>query len=143
MEFDTRPAAYAVIVRDGQVLLTHYQTRTMGAWTLPGGGIEAGEGPAECCVREVAEETGYHVRVLDLLHVGHHWIGPERRESPNGDRAMLALQVIYRAEIIGGEFAVEVGGSTDDADWVPLESLDEYAGPGGWPVTMVRRALQG
>ena len=115
----------------------------MGAWTLPGGGIEAGEGPAECCVREVAEETGYHVRVLDLLHVGHHWIGPERRESPNGDRAMLALQVIYRAEIIGGEFAVEVGGSTDDADWVPLESLDEYAGPGGWPVTMVRRALQG
>ena len=143
MDFDTRPAAYAVIIRDGQVLLAHYQTSVASEWTLPGGGLEIGESPVQCCVREVAEETGYQIRVLGTPHVGHLWIDAAERVSPREGRPLCAIQLVYRAEIIGGQFAVEVGGSTDDAAWVDLADLDDYAGPGGWPVTMVRQVLAG
>ncbi|WP_214845376.1 NUDIX domain-containing protein [Exiguobacterium sp. S90] len=39
------------------------------AWAVPSGGIEPGETAAECCVREVMEETGYHVKVKQNLFI--------------------------------------------------------------------------
>ncbi|MCA1054257.1 NUDIX hydrolase [Rossellomorea aquimaris] len=39
------------------------------AWAVPSGGVEEGESPEECCVREVKEETGYDVKVLERLFV--------------------------------------------------------------------------
>lgn len=58
----TRVGNRAIIVRDGMILLTH-ETNS-GWWLMPGGGLEEGETPEECCVREVEEETGYIVRPL-------------------------------------------------------------------------------
>lgn len=39
------------------------------AWAIPSGGIEKGETPEECCVREVMEETGYRVAIVEKLFV--------------------------------------------------------------------------
>lgn len=36
-------------------------------WSVPSGGQEEGEELEECCVREVWEETGYEVEVIDKL----------------------------------------------------------------------------
>ena len=36
-------------------------------WAVPSGGIEEGESPEECCIREVKEETGYDVKVIEHL----------------------------------------------------------------------------
>ena len=58
----TRSGSRAVIIRDGKILLSH-ETRS-GWWLVPGGGIEEGETPEECCVREVEEETGYIVQPI-------------------------------------------------------------------------------
>lgn len=38
-------------------------------WAVPSGGIEEGESPEECCSREVKEETGYDVKVIEQLRV--------------------------------------------------------------------------
>ena len=38
-------------------------------WAIPSGGIEEGETPQECCVREVKEETGYDVKIIEQLMV--------------------------------------------------------------------------
>lgn len=55
----------AVIIRDGSVLMVRERSRGPSGrhdgpeyWTLPGGGIEAGEGPEDAVRREVAEEVG-------------------------------------------------------------------------------------
>ncbi|WP_025784436.1 NUDIX hydrolase [Sporosarcina sp. D27] len=40
-----------------------------GEWSVPSGGIEEGESPEECCIREVKEETGYDVRIIEQLLV--------------------------------------------------------------------------
>ena len=55
-----RVAAYAVIVRDDEVLLCRLSPRISPdeRWTLPGGGVEHGEHPRDAVLREIAEETG-------------------------------------------------------------------------------------
>ena len=55
-----RPGAYAVLWRDGQVLLTH-QSEPRAEFQLPGGGIDKGESPVQALHREVFEETGWRI----------------------------------------------------------------------------------
>lgn len=52
----TRAGSRAVIVREGNILLSH-ETKT-DIWMIPGGGQEDGETPEVCCIREAEEETG-------------------------------------------------------------------------------------
>ncbi len=58
----TRAGSRAVIIRDGMILLSH-ETVT-GWWLIPGGGMEDGETPEACCIRETEEETGFIVKPL-------------------------------------------------------------------------------
>lgn len=60
IRYTRRPGAYAVLVRDGQILLT-YQAEPLPEFQLPGGGIDAGECPISALHREVYEETGWTI----------------------------------------------------------------------------------
>ena len=51
-----RVACRGIVLRGGEILLS-YETRT-GQYMILGGGLDAGEDAAVCCVRKVAEETG-------------------------------------------------------------------------------------
>ena len=55
-----RAGAYAVLWRDGEVLLTH-QDQPWPEFQLPGGGIDPGESPVQALHREVYEETGWSI----------------------------------------------------------------------------------
>lgn len=63
-------AAYAICVRDGQILLARSPAQDgTPEWVLPGGGMEHGEDPYDTVRREVEEETGYRIEVTGLLGV--------------------------------------------------------------------------
>ncbi|MBQ8821874.1 MAG: NUDIX domain-containing protein [Lachnospiraceae bacterium] len=55
----TRVACRGVVILEGNILLT-YEKNT-DQYFIPGGGLEGEESLEECCVRELAEETGYVV----------------------------------------------------------------------------------
>ncbi|MEH6785819.1 MAG: NUDIX hydrolase [Paracoccus sp. (in: a-proteobacteria)] len=55
-----RPGAYAILIRDGWLLLTHQQA-PVPEFQLPGGGIDPGESPVRALHREVGEETGWTI----------------------------------------------------------------------------------
>ena len=55
----------AIVLQDQQVLLV--QRDHPRFWELPGGGMAPGETPEETVVREVWEETGVHIEIVELL----------------------------------------------------------------------------
>ncbi|MEU5532550.1 NUDIX hydrolase [Streptomyces sp. NPDC020362] len=118
-----RVAAYAVCVRDGQILLARSPAPDgTPEWVLPGGGMEHGEDPYDTVRREVTEETGYRIRVTNLLGVdtsSRVFRGGRLRRL--GDHQ--GLRILYEGEIAGGELRNEVGGSTDLAAWQALDAL--------------------
>ncbi|MFF9377935.1 NUDIX hydrolase [Streptomyces griseoluteus] len=132
-----RVAAYAVCVRDGQLLLARSPARGGGhEWVLPGGGAEFGEDPYDTVRREVAEETGYQVEVTDLLGVHtNRAVLPGRFPGRAVDHH--GVRLLYAAHITGGELRYEVGGSTDLAGWHDLDAV-----PGLARVSLVDTALR-
>ncbi|QCU77619.1 NUDIX domain-containing protein [Citricoccus sp. SGAir0253] len=125
MDFDTRVGAYGVIVRDDTLLLSLWDGPVEALWTLPGGGMELGEQPEQACVREIEEETGYRARLQGLVGVTSRTIDGAHRATHPG-RPLLAVQVIYRAEVVSGVLRPEVGGSSIDAAWIPLDELHRH-----------------
>ncbi|MER7559182.1 NUDIX domain-containing protein [Nocardioides sp. NPDC126508] len=125
-EYDTRVAAYAVIVDDaGRILLSWFNGnhRNDPGWTLPGGGVDYGEQIPAAVVREVKEETGYDVEVGAPLTTNVYVVPFEP-----GRRPYQSVRMIFEARIVGGELGtLEVDGTTDFAEWVSLEQAADVA----------------
>ncbi len=124
-----RLAAYAVCPRPStssepteEILLARWVSRdgSKRHWTLPGGKVEHGEDPIDGVVREVEEETGYVVDVEALLGVDSRMPRPEHHN----------IGVYYLVRIVGGELRHETGGSTDRAEWVGWDAVDERSRSG-------------
>ncbi len=139
-----RIAAYAVIVRDGDILLARIapSISEIEQWTLPGGGIDFGEHPDAAVVREVHEETG-----LDCELGSPIWIGSAHRffetgsESDVGPSELHSVRIVYDAWVAADApepRVVEVDGSTVDARWHPVSMVESGRVP---TVPMVREAL--
>ncbi len=136
-----RVAAYAVIVRDDQILLSRLSplVTTDELWTLPGGGLDHGEDPRDAVIREIHEETGLDADVSDTArvysaHMPQAWRSGRRVNAH-------AVRIVYDGWVPPGApepRVVEVDGSTIEAAWQPLvEVLD-----GTLPVTpLVSEAL--
>lgn len=120
---DIRVAAYGVLIEGDKILLAHWNEAGHSGWTLPGGGIDPGEHPADAAVREIFEETGYTAELDGLLGVDSFVAQPENRITPNATQPLHGLRIVYRAHVTGGELTAEVGGSTDTAAWHPLSEV--------------------
>lgn len=60
ISYTLRPGAYAILPRNGSLLLTH-QATPKPDFQLPGGGIDKGESSIAALHREVIEETGWRI----------------------------------------------------------------------------------
>lgn len=60
--------ATGVIIEKGEILLVHH--KKLNLWLPPGGHIEENELPNECVLREVKEETGFEVEVVNGIRNG-------------------------------------------------------------------------
>ncbi|MFE9250372.1 NUDIX hydrolase [Streptomyces sp. NPDC007088] len=121
MRWELRVAAYAVCVRDEQILLARWVAADgRRLWTLPGGGMEPGEDPYDTVIREVTEETGLTAEPTALL--GTDSIRREHRRL-GAATAFHGLRLVYEARITAGTLRNETNGSTDLAAWHPLSAV--------------------
>ena len=71
-EYPDRPlvGVGGVVIEDGRALLIRRGTEPLlGEWSIPGGTLELGETLQEGVTRELLEETGLEVNVLELIEV--------------------------------------------------------------------------
>lgn len=137
-----RVAAYAVILRGDQILLSRLAARVtkQELWSLPGGGLEHGEDPRDAVVREVFEETGLRADIGETahvfsLHLEDAWRGGRRVDAHS-------IRIVYEGWVPADSeppHVVEVDGSTAEAAWKPLADVLDGTVP---TVSLVGQALE-
>ena len=80
-----------------------------GRWTLPGGWADVNLTPAENVIKEVAEESGFQVRVRKLAAV---W---DRTHQGHPSGVFSCCKLFYICDIVGG--AAEIGPETSEVGW--------------------------
>jgi A/G-specific adenine glycosylase len=112
-----RDVAAALIIRRGKLLIDRRKPEGLlgGLWELPGGKVEPGEAPEQAVVREVREEVGLHVEVLEpLTRVEHAYT-----------HFRITLHVLVCRAWRGRARAL----ACSAVRWVYLRELDDYAFP--------------
>src|SRR5258705_9475193 len=69
-EYPDRPVVGVggVVIEDGRALLIKRGSQPLlGQWSIPGGTLELGESLQQGVARELLEETGLEVEVLDMI----------------------------------------------------------------------------
>ena len=133
-----RFAAYAVVTSSRGLLATEYSGRTAvtGRWGMPGGGLDDHEPPTSAVLREVAEETSQEIILGELIKVQtSHWVG----RSPYGTiEDFHAVRLIYRATCPhpNDPIVLDKGGTTESAQWVPLESWRSVSWTQNWQLLL-------
>lgn len=128
-EYPDRPVVGVggVVIDDGRALLIRRGSEPLlGEWSIPGGTLELGESLQEGVARELLEETGLHVRVLDLIEVFDRvYLEPAALAPPgkSGPRFHYVI-VDYLCEKISGE--AKAGSDVTDVAYATEEELAQY-----------------
>lgn len=114
------PAAVAFVQDErGRVLLI--QRSDNGLWALPGGTQDVGERLFETAEREVLEETGYRVKVVDLIGI---YSDPDHVIAYDDGEVRQQFAVSFRAELLGGTLAES--DESPQVGWVEADDLDAH-----------------
>jgi 8-oxo-dGTP diphosphatase len=129
-EYPDRPVVGVggVVIVEGRALLIRRGSEPLrGQWSIPGGTLELGESLERGVARELLEETGLEVRVLELIEVFDRvYQGDDANRSPlrNGPKYHFVI-ADYLCERISGE---AIAGS--DVTHVAFAREDELDGYG-------------
>ncbi|MFZ0640279.1 MAG: NUDIX hydrolase, partial [Candidatus Acidiferrales bacterium] len=135
-EYPERPivAVGGVVIHDSQVLLIRRgQPPLKGRWSIPGGILEVGETIAEGIERELKEETGIEVRVLELIEIYEKVL----RDEDNQPQYHFVI-LDYLCELVKG--TARPGGDVTEVVWAGEQQLDSLALMGA-ANRVIRRAL--
>lgn len=59
--------SFGIIFSENNKKVLLVKRRDIPIWVLPGGGIKSGETPDQAVIREVFEETGYNVKIVQKI----------------------------------------------------------------------------
>jgi ADP-ribose pyrophosphatase YjhB (NUDIX family) len=91
--------------------------RSDGKWTLPGGWVDVGDGPAFAVEREIREESGYLAKAVKLAALFDK-NNPAHGHPPS---VLHIYKLFFLCELTGG--APTTSTETDGVDFFPVSSL--------------------
>jgi 8-oxo-dGTP diphosphatase len=124
-EYPERPVVGigGVIIDQGRTLLIRRGSEPLlGEWSIPGGSLELGESLQEGVARELLEETGIEVRVLDLIEVFDR-VYREDGSTKRGPRFHFVI-VDYLCERLSGE--PRAGSDVTDVAFAREDELSRF-----------------
>ena len=128
-EYPERPVVGiggVIIDHDRTLLIRRGSEPLRGEWSIPGGKLELGETLEEGVARELLEETGIAVRVIELIEVFERIYADDGTIAGQVQKKPRFHYVIvdYLCERIGGE--PRAGGDVTDVAFAGEEDLAKY-----------------
>jgi ADP-ribose pyrophosphatase YjhB (NUDIX family) len=128
-EYPQRPVVGVggVVIEDGRALLIRRGSEPLrGEWSIPGGTLELGETLEAGVARELLEETGVEVRVLDLIEVFDRIYDSDGKIAKVGEKRPRYHYVIadYLCERVSGE--PRAGSDVTDVAYAREDELSQY-----------------
>jgi 8-oxo-dGTP diphosphatase len=128
-EYPERPVVGigGVVIDDGKTLLIRRGSEPLrGQWSIPGGTLELGESLEDGVARELLEETGLEVRVLDLIEVFDRiFTEPDAGGGGTPQRPKFHYVIVdYLCERISGE--PHPGSDVTDVAFATEEELAKF-----------------
>jgi 8-oxo-dGTP diphosphatase len=109
-----------VVIHEGRALLIKRGSAPLeGQWSIPGGTLELGESLQDGVRRELLEETGIEVRVLELIEVFDRIF-----RDAAGNIQFHFVIVDYLCAVVSGE--ASAASDVTDTAWVREEDLWNY-----------------
>jgi ADP-ribose pyrophosphatase YjhB (NUDIX family) len=108
-----------VIFREGRVLLVR-EVSDRGRWTVPGGWADVNEAPSEAVAREIAEESGYTARPVELLACYDR-----EKQGHVPPYPCHIYKLFFRCEITGG--SPKTDHETSGVDFFDVNDLPELS----------------
>jgi ADP-ribose pyrophosphatase YjhB (NUDIX family) len=107
-----------IVFQDNRVLLVKRGKEPgLGRWSIPGGAVDVGESVKSALQREIEEETGLEVKVMDLVEIFERII-------PDAQGKILYHYVLldYWCGVEGGQLKAQSDAA--DAGFFPVLSLE-------------------
>jgi len=135
-EYPERPVVGVggVVIENGRVLLIRRGGEPLkGQWSIPGGTLETGETLEQGTRREMEEETGLSVRVVELIEVFERILRDDEDGSSSAPGAPARAAgrpryhfviLDYLCERLEGE--ARAGGDVTDVAWAAEHELAPY-----------------
>jgi ADP-ribose pyrophosphatase YjhB (NUDIX family) len=107
------------IVRDaaGALLMVHKTDNNL--WALPGGAVDPGESVTDAVVREVKEETGMNVEIIDLSGI---YTAPRHVMAYDDGEVRQQFSLCFRTRLLGG--TTTTSSETSEVAFVPVDQMD-------------------
>lgn len=114
-----RSRSVAIVIRNGKILMERVFYFGREFYTVPGGGIEAGETPEEAAIRELKEECGLDGTIVRPLAVQHKGDGSAEYS--------FFVEVSEEQEAITGYDPEETGDDPPlkEVLWLSLDEISE------------------
>jgi 8-oxo-dGTP diphosphatase len=127
-EYPDRPVVGVggVVIDNGRALLIKRGSEPLlGQWSIPGGTLELGESLQQGVARELLEETGLEVRVLDMIEAFDRIFMDPAANEEGGSRPKYHYVIVdYLCERLAGE--AQAGSDVTDIAYATEEELEKF-----------------
>jgi len=114
---------YGVLIHEGMVLISHETYREHSFTKFPGGGLEYGEGPEDCVLREIREELNIEVKIDAHLYT----TGFFQRSAFRPEDQVVSIYYLLSAQDIDPQAIASIHNQNDIEserfEWVSLQVL--------------------
>lgn len=114
-------AGAVVFARDGSETYLAFVHDIFGHWTISKGKVEAGEDVRQGAIREIKEEMGLDITIVEELGVNEYTANDSKVEGGKKRKRVT----YFLAESPFAELRLGSSGGLDDAQWFPLSAVGD------------------
>lgn len=111
------PSVVAIVQEGDRILMIHKTDNDK--WALPGGGHDIGEDIATTVRREVKEETGYNVKVIQLTGI---YTNPHHVMAYDDGEVRQQFSIAFLAKVLDGQ--PRTSDESDSVEWLTLDQIN-------------------